>query len=150
MNLETWQQQPALKANYVRLLSPEGEIEDIWRGYLEGALEASDEPLRMFYSQRQWKAFLAEQKELDNHWSSRHVFTAYDRVFLERGRVAWLDDMLWSIYFNYHNLELTLKDVEFLRRLKIAQPDPPADMTEAQERSNKRKTQEMWADRGWK
>jgi hypothetical protein len=104
----------------------------------------------VFRTQEEWQTFLEQQREIENHWSSRHVFTAYDRIFLEQGRVAWLDDMMWSIYFNYQALDLTDDDKKFLQGVKIAQPDPPADMTEAQERSNKRKTQEMWADRGWK
>ena len=128
-NLSEWKKQPPLKSNHVRLLSPEGDVEDIWRGHLEGTLDASVEALQMFYSQKQWEIFLQGQRDLENHWSSRHVFTAYDRVFLERGRVAWLDDMMWSIYFNYQNLELTPEDVEFLRGIKIAQPEAPADMT---------------------
>lgn len=140
-NLTEWKKQPPLKANYVRHLAPDGEIEDIWRGYLEGALEASDEPLQIFRSQKQWQEFLEEQRTIENHWSSRYAFTPYDRIFLERGRVAWLDDMMWSIYFNYENLDLTDEDKKFLQDAKIALPEPPADMTEAQDRANKRNAQ---------
>lgn len=60
-DLVEWEKQPRLKQNHVRLLSPEGEVEDIYRRYLEGALEGSDVPLRVFYSQKQWEEFLSEQ-----------------------------------------------------------------------------------------
>ena len=58
-NLAEWKKQPPLKSNYVRLLSPEGDVEDIWRGHLEGTLDASVEALQMFYSQKQWETSLA-------------------------------------------------------------------------------------------
>jgi hypothetical protein len=89
MNIANWEKAPPLKMNWVRLLSPEGDIHDLWRGYLEGALEASDEPLRVFRSQQQWNAFLAQQTAVEGQWSMRETFTAFDREFLSELKVGW-------------------------------------------------------------
>jgi hypothetical protein len=47
---------PSLRRNYVRLLSPEGFIEDVWKGNLEAALEGLDQHHDIFTSQRDWDA----------------------------------------------------------------------------------------------
>jgi len=62
-NLFTWENQPVLRRNWVRLMSPEGVVRDVWRGYLEAALEASEEPLHIVArSQKQWERFLQAQR----------------------------------------------------------------------------------------
>ena len=45
---------PPLRPNYVRLLSPQGYSEDVYRGTLESALEGLSEPHDIFASQRAW------------------------------------------------------------------------------------------------
>jgi hypothetical protein len=45
---------PPLRTNYIRLLSPDGMVEDVWEGYLESALEGLSEPHDIFASQRAW------------------------------------------------------------------------------------------------
>jgi hypothetical protein len=52
-----------LRKNYIRLIHPpdgDREIDDIYRADLEGCLEASDKPLTIIYSQKQWQEFLQE------------------------------------------------------------------------------------------
>jgi hypothetical protein len=47
-----------LRKNYVRLVDSDGDIEDVYRDYLEGALEARDTPWLVFYGNREWQEFL--------------------------------------------------------------------------------------------
>lgn len=54
-NLRSWNEpHPPLRANYVRLLCPQGFTEDVYRGTLESALEGLSEPHDIFASQRAW------------------------------------------------------------------------------------------------
>jgi hypothetical protein len=89
VTLPTWERQPVLRRNYARLVRPEGKIEDIWRGWLDGALEASDEPLQVFTSQNDWNLFLQHQREIVSEWNLRNTFTECDRCFLAELKVAW-------------------------------------------------------------
>ena len=54
---------PPLRRNYVRLLSPEGFIEDVYRGTLESALEGLTEPHSIFNSQREWDAHVQWRRD---------------------------------------------------------------------------------------
>jgi hypothetical protein len=89
MSLPTWEKQPVLRRNYVRLLSPDGEVEDIWQGHLEAALEALDTPHQIFRSQKQWEIFLHSQRDIASGWVLRNTFTEADRRFLAELKVSW-------------------------------------------------------------
>jgi hypothetical protein len=54
---------PPLRRNYVRLLSPAGFTEDVWKGYLESALEGLTEPHSIFASQRDWDAHVQWKRD---------------------------------------------------------------------------------------
>ena len=54
---------PPLRQNYIRLLSPEGYTEDVWKGYLESALEGLTEPHDIFASQRAWDAHVQWKRD---------------------------------------------------------------------------------------
>ena len=58
-------------------------------GWLEGALEASDRPLQIFRSQKQWELFLQGQREIASDWDLRNTVTANDRAFLAALKVSW-------------------------------------------------------------
>ena len=54
---------PPLRRNYVRLLSPQGIIEDVWQGNLEAALEARDSHHDIFTCQRDWDSFVQWRRD---------------------------------------------------------------------------------------
>jgi hypothetical protein len=89
MSFATWEKQPVLRRNYVRLLSPDGGVHDVWQGWLEGALEASDKPLQIFRSQKRWELFLQGQRDIADGWELRNTVTASDRAFLAALKIAW-------------------------------------------------------------
>jgi hypothetical protein len=88
-DLAAWEKQPALRRNYVRLIHPDGDVEDIWRGWLEGALEASEKPLQIFTSQKDWELFLQKHRDIASDRELRNTFTEGDRRFLVELKVAW-------------------------------------------------------------
>lgn len=54
---------PPLRKNYVRLLSPEGIVEDVWQGNLEAALKAFDSHHDIFTRQRDWDSFVKWKRD---------------------------------------------------------------------------------------
>jgi hypothetical protein len=67
--LRAWNEpHPPLRRNYVRLLSPRGFTEDVYRADLEAALEGLTEHLDIFTSERDWIA---------------HVQWKHDRALLD-------------------------------------------------------------------
>jgi hypothetical protein len=54
---------PPLRHNYVRLLSPQGFTEDVYRENLESALEGLTEPHDIFASQRAWDAHVQWKRD---------------------------------------------------------------------------------------
>jgi hypothetical protein len=87
--LPLWEKLPVLRRCYVRLLSPEGDVEDVWQNHLESALEALDTPHRIFRSQKDWDLFLEGQRNIASGWDLRHTITDADRRFLAALRIAW-------------------------------------------------------------
>jgi hypothetical protein len=63
-NLRAWNEpHPPLRPNYVRLLSPQGFTEDVYRGDLESALEGLTEPHDIFACQRAWDAHVQWKRD---------------------------------------------------------------------------------------
>lgn len=89
MSLPTWEKLPVLRRCYVRLLSPDGDVEDVWQGHLEAALEARDTAHQIFRSQKDWSLFLQGQRNIANGWELRNTFTESDRAFLAALKVSW-------------------------------------------------------------
>jgi len=89
MRLPAWEKFGGLKRNYVRIIHPGGKVEDLWMGWLEGAMESSDKPLQIFRSQKQWETFLREQRSIATDWDLRNTLTASDRAFLAALKVSW-------------------------------------------------------------
>jgi hypothetical protein len=89
MSLRVWEKLDPLRRNYVRLLSPDGKVEDVWRNHLEAALEAFDTPYQIFRSQKDWNLFLEGQKDIASGWALRNTVTANDREFLAALKIAW-------------------------------------------------------------
>jgi hypothetical protein len=87
--LPLWESIPALRRCYIRLLSPSGDVHDVWQNNLESTLEGLDTPHRIFRSQKQWGTFLESQREIADEWDLRATFTASDRVFLAELKVVW-------------------------------------------------------------
>jgi hypothetical protein len=89
MSLPVWEKLDALRRNYIRLLSPDGQVEDVWQNHLEAALESFDTPHQIFRSQREWELFLEEQRDIASGWALRNKFTDSDRRFLAALKIAW-------------------------------------------------------------
>jgi len=89
MNLTVWEKHPSLKQNWVRLVSPNGDVKDLWKGYLESVLEGSDEPLQVFRSQKAWDEFLATHRLINAQWALRTVVTGEDTKWLQELGVCW-------------------------------------------------------------
>ncbi|MGB8801389.1 MAG: hypothetical protein WCC97_11925 [Candidatus Acidiferrales bacterium] len=87
--LPLWESIPTLRRCYVRLLSPEGDVHDVWQNNLEATLEGLDTPHEIFRSQKQWELFLNSQRAIATDWDLRNSFTADDRRFLDALRILW-------------------------------------------------------------
>jgi hypothetical protein len=94
MSLPTWEQLPPIRRNYVRIIHPDGKVEDIWRGWLEGTMEASDQALQIFSSQKDWILFLQGHHKIASKWDLRNTLTASDRRRLAEPKISWEPESL--------------------------------------------------------
>ena len=90
MSLPAWEKLPPVKPGYARLVDLEnGRHDDVLFCWLEGAMEASDRPLQILKSQKQWLQFLEWQRGLATEWNLRNTFTERDRAFLAELKILW-------------------------------------------------------------
>ena len=89
MSLQEWEKLDALRRNYVRLLSLDGRVEDVFQNHLEAALETFDAPRQIFRSQKDWNLFLEEQRDIASGWALRNKFTDADQRLLAALKIAW-------------------------------------------------------------
>jgi hypothetical protein len=89
MSLHEWEKLGALRPNYVRLLSRDGRVEDVWQNHLEAALESLDTPHQIFRSQKEWNLFLEGQRDIASGWALRNTFTESDRAFIAALKIGW-------------------------------------------------------------
>jgi hypothetical protein len=90
LSLPSWEKLPPVKPGYSRLVDLEsGRHDDVPFCWLEGAMEASDRPLQILKSQKQWLQFLDWQRGIADAWNLRTTFTAADRRFLDGLKILW-------------------------------------------------------------
>jgi hypothetical protein len=87
--LPLWESIPTLRRCYIRLLSPEGDVHDVWQNDLEATLEGLDTPHQIFRSQKQWELFLNSQRAIATEWDLRNTLTDADRCFLDSLKISW-------------------------------------------------------------
>ena len=89
MSLPVWEKLDALRRNYIRLLSPDGQVADVWQNHLEAALESFDTSHQIFRSQKEWNLFLHEQRDIASGWALRNKLTDADLRLLAALKVSW-------------------------------------------------------------
>jgi hypothetical protein len=87
MNLSTWEKLPALGKGYVRILYPDGNVEDMHNIYID-AVNSADRSIQVF-SQQEWHGFLQEQRAIDAQFALRARFTKEDATMLAEMGIGW-------------------------------------------------------------
>ena len=89
MNLSTWETLSKLEQGYVRLLYPDGNVEDMHEVYID-AVKSSDRGVQVF-SQNEWDGFLRERRFIDAQWKLRSAITGEDTKMLIEMGISWVD-----------------------------------------------------------
>jgi hypothetical protein len=76
-----WEKLPVLRRCYVRPLSPDGDVEHVWQGHFEAAVEARDTAHQIFRSQNDWQLFLQGHRDVASDWDlAKHSYGERPRI----------------------------------------------------------------------